>query len=280
MNFFSSCYFAITCVVLSATPLIAQSNIAADAQATALGNATIADAAINAVFHNAAALTRQTAPSIICSYEQRFALTAFKTIATAYVQPSASGALGFSLSQYGSETYREQKIGIGYGKKLATNLAVGVQLDVLWLQMREYGSRLVPLVGASVWYRVNTDIDVGASIYNPLAMSVSEYDRYTTTLRLGAVYRVNTQTRWLAELQQDSEHAWRFKSGIAYQPNELLTARVGVQTSPTVFSLGVGLALSKRWTIEVAVAQHFIVGITPVVNVVYALTDAVATKTE
>jgi hypothetical protein len=114
--------------------------------------------------------------------------------------------------------------------------------------------------------RVMPKFRIGAHIYSPMRVRLTETDLIPTVLSVGGSYQPNDKVFVTAEYEQDFKHDPNFKAGIDYRVAPALSLRAGVGTGIVRISGGIGLHL-KPVTIDIAAQYHQLLGFTPVIGV-------------
>lgn len=252
-------------------PLTAQIGyqLVSSASSLSMGGASVAQQDEHSIFHNPAGLMGVTRSVALLSSEMRFGLKDLKPIGCAFVLPTASGVLGFTFQNFTFDTYRENKLGVAYARRLSAKFNVGVQLDYVHLKIDEYGS--IGLLNFEIGCNtlILKDLVLAVSVFNPMAMKINEVERTPSVFRLGLAYTLNPKVLVCLETEKDVAVPAAFKFGFAYQAVESLTLRCGFRTAPSVFSFGLGYKVNKDFTIDIALANHAYLGITPALSLIY-----------
>ena len=220
---------------------------------------------------NQAATAFQTKPSVGMYYALTGIAEGVNSIQGSGLYPlKKNGTLGINFNYFGFNLYNEKKAGISYALKLADFLSLGVQMDVLNMQIAGYGSRTTATFEMGTFVKVNKNIDIGAHVYNPLRMRVSDFtdERYPTVIRLGATYHTKDQLWVSAQVEKDLDQQLNFKTGVDYAPNEFLILRGSFQTLPVSGSFGAGVKF-KGVQMEVIGAYQKVTGFSPHLGLSY-----------
>jgi hypothetical protein len=245
--------------------------IVGGASSLSLGGASVSLQDEQAVFHNPAGLMGTTKPTALLTSEIKFGLTDLKPIGCAYILPTASGNFGFTFQNYSFETFHESKLGIAYSRRLFSKLNVGIQLDYLRLKIGAYGSANILAFGIGCNTFITNDLVLSFCVYNPILTALDDDNKTPSVFRLGLGYNLNSKVLLCLETEKDIEFPTSFKFGLAYKVIETLTLRCGFRTTPNMFSFGMGYVVKNHFTIDVALANHPNLGLTPALSLMYAL---------
>ncbi|MEZ5013616.1 MAG: hypothetical protein R2794_04930 [Chitinophagales bacterium] len=182
-----------------------------------------------------------------------------------------SGAFGITLDYFGDNTLNQTKIGLGYGRKLAKNVALGVQLDYIGTSTTEIGSAAAFTFAAGVLYKPNSAVSIGAHVFNPIRAETG-FD-YTEELpaifNLGLSYHPSDKIILCAQAEQTIDADMRIRTGIEYHLVEQLSLRCGYASAPSIFSAGAGVHFGDL-EIQLAAQWHQQLGTSPAFGLVYA----------
>ena len=239
------------------------------AQSLSMGGASIGFQNGQAIFHNPAGLVGVTRSSVLLASEIKFGLKDLKPIGAAFVFPTQSGVFGFNLQNYTFDSYRENKLGVAYARRLSSKFNLGVQMDYLRLKIDEYGSTNLLTFEMGCNTLITKDLVLSAYVFNPLSVRLNEIERTPSVFRLGLSYTLNAKVLVCLETEKDNQFPASFKLGLAYTAVESLTLRCGFRTSPSIFSFGFGYNFNSHLTADVALTNHPYLGTTPALSLSY-----------
>lgn len=245
--------------------------IVSGAMSLGIGGASVSVQGADAIFHNPAGLVGTTRSTVLLASEIKFGLKDLKPIGIAFVLPTQSGVLGFSFQNYSFDAYRESKLGVAYARRLSSKFNLGIQLDYLRLKIDEYGSTGLLTFEIGCNTLILNDLVLSAYLFNPVAVRLNEVERTPSVFRLGLGYHLNSKVLLSLETEKDIEYPASFKFGLTYKALETLTLRCGFRTAPSMFSFGFGYAISKYLTVDLALASHANLGMTPALSLSYGL---------
>ncbi len=255
----------------SFAPLLSQSSglPPGGARGLAMGGTGLTFTDVHAVWTNPAAMTEVEQLEAAAYGELRYGQAELKLVNAAACFPTASGTFGVSLSYFGFESYNEQSIGVAYGRKLFDKLSIGAQVFAFSTRIPDYGNQIRPAFELGLYSALTSRMRVGFRVRNPQRIELLDGEYLPTYLSLGAQYRPSEQLRLLAEVEKDLRASARFRGGFEYDFAELLHLRLGVASSPSLFSFGVGYQIGERLVLDVAATYHDVLGITPAVGLRY-----------
>ncbi len=224
---------------------------------------------IHSLFTNQAGLANLEDLEVTAFGRQRFLLSSLNNFSLGVAYPTNSGTIGLSLDYFGFSTFNEQKIGIAYGRKLFDKLQIGAKFDFLNTRIEEFGSRSNFTFELGFISELLPELTLGAHIYNPLRLEITEDEILPSILTIGAGYKPSEKVLLILELQKDVDFPATFKGGVEYYVIDIFSIRAGVGNQPSAFSFGFGLKLKSGIAIDLASSYHTILGFTPSVGLVY-----------
>jgi hypothetical protein len=248
----------------------------AGAAGAGAGDASVAYTNINAAIGNQAGLAFMDKWAATAFYESRFGLPEAAAIGAAAAVPlRKAGIFALTVNSFGkADRYAEQKIGLGYARKLAPNISIGGQLDYIALVIPQYGNKGYVTFELGLLAQVMPKLKVGVHAYSPIRQRINEKDYIPAVLSAGAAYEPNKKCVITAEYEQDLRNFPIFKAGVDYRIANALSLRLGVGTStigsavlvsPVRVSGGLGVHLSK-FIIDIAAQYHSQLGYSPTVG--------------
>ena len=120
---------------------------------------------VHAAWANPAGLSNLNAIGFAFYGEQRFSLSELKQVSAAAAMPAGkNGGLGLTLGYFGFDAYNEQRVGIAYGRKLAKNISMGVQMFAWSTRIPEYGNKTAMSFELGVQGRISPEVSLAAKL--------------------------------------------------------------------------------------------------------------------
>lgn len=235
----------------------------------ALGGTGLVFTDAHSVWTNPAGLGRLEALGLNASGEQRFALAELQTVQFGAALPVANGGFGLSVLSFGFTSYRENRLGLSYGRQLSDNFRLGVELVGFNASVPAYESRFAATFSLGAQLDILDNLTVGFRAFSLMRVETAEGEFLPQLLSAGLGYRPNNKILLMAEIHQDIDFAARFRGGLEYQLTDQFHARLGVVSGPGEMSFGLGMAALENWRIEVGASWHEVLGLTPGVGLVY-----------
>ncbi len=213
------------------------------ARASALGGASVTLYDAWSTTNNIGALGMIDQYQMAVAYENRFFLPQVGMRSIAFAGPLGGGSIGVVGHNYGYAGYANNRLGLGYARKLSDYVSLGVQVDYVQVRMGDiYGSKSTLVGEVGVLIMPTEKIRLGAHVYNPTRSKLANFDdeRIPTSLRIGGQYIFSEKVSLLLELDKDMDLKLNIKSGIEYTPVESMFIRAGFATAQNAFNLGFG----------------------------------------
>lgn len=243
----------------------------AGARSASMGSSSVALTDLWSAFNNQAALSGLTAPAAGFYYENRFMLKELGFKAAAFVYPYKTSTVALSITQFGFEAWKENKVGLSYSKAFSNYLAIGVQLDYCMMHRDEhYGDFNYLTFEVGILSEITQRFTMGAHVYNPMNTGISETndERAPAVFRLGGAYKVTDNFTITAETEKDINHRTLFKSGFEYIIIPEIQLRAGITSEPSTFCFGVGI-FYRKFTMDFSASYHQVLGFSPQTSVIY-----------
>ncbi len=243
--------------------------IVAGARGAGMGGTGLNFYDVNAAFLNQAGLANVEYPMAIAVAERRFLNSPIQSLGGAIAYPTDFGTFGLTLQNFGIAEFNEQKVGLAYARKLLDNFRLGIQFDFLNTQIQDYGSKGILTFEIGLQIDLLPDLQLGLHAYSPMQVELIEGELIPTIYSVGVAYLASEKVTVNAELMKDIDYPVRFRAGVEYQMLEQFYFRVGMASAPTLVTLGVGIALEKGLTIDIASTYHQFLGISPSIAILY-----------
>lgn len=178
------------------------------------------------------------------------------------------GSVGLIISNFGIEEYTQQKYGLSYSRYLSSALTVGIQFDYLTTRIEGYGSTGNFTIEGGLQYQISKTIRVAAHVVNPLGVTsgtaLSDYSIYQG----GIAYLPSEKLDIYADVSKKGDYN-SMHIGIGYAVIPQLRIRLGIQTNPSTFGVGLGYRINDKASFDGAVSSHEFLGNTPAISFNY-----------
>jgi hypothetical protein len=240
------------------------------AKSAAMGHVGVMFKDEQSLLSNQAGLGAMKNYAVLAATQRRFMLSELDAVAVGGIVPTRSGTFALLLQNYGYSEFRQQKIGIAYGRQLFENFYAGASFDYFQTRISEYGSNGTVSVQIGLQAQLSKQLLLGAHLANPAKVEIAEGDRLPTIFNMGLAWTPSAKTSIAFELEKDIDFPLRAKGGIEYQAAKPVFLRIGVASNPTTAHFGLGLLIKENIKVDVASSYHQVLGFSPSVGVGYA----------
>lgn len=180
------------------------------------------------------------------------------------------GVFGASINYFGDNTFNQTQIGIGYGRKLAENVSIGLQLDYVGTKTIEVGSGAAFTFDIGILYKPVKSLTIGAKTFNPIRAKtgLTYEEELPSIINVGIAYQPSEKLLICLEGEQTINNDLRAKGGIEYHIVEQLYLRGGYISNPSMFTSGLGVKI-KELKLDLSAQFHQQLGLTPGLGMSY-----------
>ncbi len=180
------------------------------------------------------------------------------------------GVFGASVNYFGDNTFNQTQIGIGYGRKLAENVSLGIQLDYIGTKTIEVGSGSAFTFDIGILYKPVKSLSIGAKAFNPIRAKtgLAYEEELPAIINVGVAYQPSEKLLLCFEGEQTINDDLRAKGGIEYHIAEQLYLRGGYISNPSMFTSGIGVVI-KALKLDLSAQFHQQLGLTPGLGMSY-----------
>ncbi|MEP7321624.1 MAG: hypothetical protein ABI761_06880 [Saprospiraceae bacterium] len=170
---------------------------------------------------------------------------------------------------YGLPEYHQRSFGLGYGRLISNKLSIGSSFQYLQFFNTLNENRPLTLLTLGTLYVLSDQLSLGASFHLPFTSSGIEGYYAAPSFQIGSSYAVSDLVKIYTELDKMNDFGWNIKIAFEYQVINAFVLRIGVSTSPQLFSTGISLKLSPRIRVDIASLFYQRIGLTPSLSLVY-----------
>jgi hypothetical protein len=203
---------------------------------------------------------------IITGGDLRFAQPDIRSGFVGFARPLQQGGVGASFHYFGNEFLSQSKLGLAYGRPFGKNLSVGLQLNYLRWQIPDNGAVNVLTFDVGMQALITPTVLGAVHVYSPWQVKVVDNEPLPTLIRAGLRWQLEKHILLATEVEKDIDFGSNVRAGFEYLPNKVLVLRGGVQTRPGRYSLGIGLNMSEKIRLDLAVDYHQQLGVTPAMS--------------
>lgn len=244
------------------------------ARSVSMANAVIASPSNESLFSNQAGLAGIRDFLITVTYESKYGLNEYSTMALGTVIPFAKGTAGISFTQFGRKLYRISKTGIAYSRNFGESVAAALQFDVL---SESFPENSLPFMTMTVEMGMITIISpivkVGFHLCNPFSYTKSaivSMHRRPSVFRCGVAWIISNELNYFGEIEKMSGNLPCIKTGIEFSALGAFKLRAGVQGVDLQPSAGFGF-INDRLIVDMGFSYHGNLGFSPIITLNYCL---------
>lgn len=218
------------------------------------------------VFHNPSLLALSTGKVLHFDYFNRYGLKELGTLGGSYQQVNPFMPAAVQLSTFGYDAYRETRIRLLAGKRIARRWTLGIGLHYTWWQTlleENPRSRLGCDLGATFSPFDNLLIGMLISDFPSWPIGKKEIvneDNNSYLVEIGFQWRIINDLLIVVSLESGESVAVAGRLGMEYDLFPDFSVRAGLQTDPFQPSAGVGYRL-RSVTFDVATVYHPVLGL-------------------
>ncbi|MFA7229293.1 MAG: hypothetical protein WC061_09680 [Melioribacteraceae bacterium] len=191
-----------------------------------------------------------------------YGIKELSTAFASYCEPTAAGSFGAGFSIYGFDLYKETNIAVGFGKKIAENLSLGITSVYQNISIRNYGSKGIVLFNFGGSIKLGSKIGIGFTAQNITRESIADGSNQKPTLFwLGTDLRFVKEISFTAAIQKEIGFNPSFRLGVEYAITGFLILRGGVSDEPDTYCGGIGV-LAGIIQFDYAITSHNYLGLT------------------
>jgi len=265
--------FSIFILFILAAPILkAQEVYLPGSRSQALAGASSSLADCWSAFGNQAGLAQVDRLTIGGAFQNRFFVKELSTSSGLLILPVFSSVFAFSVYQFGKTSFRQEKFGLAFARRLNPRLHFGIQFNYYRFFLAEENQSIGTYgVELGFQYQLTHQLLLGIHVLNPYKTYIKTFSgeySYPSRLNMGASFQLSESFVFVLELQKDLVYPMNIKSGLEYSILKKLTIRTGISGKPYELSAGLGFAVQKL-KIDMAVAYNQYLGNSPSISFQY-----------
>ncbi len=208
------------------------------AHVLSMGSAGAMFTGIESIYTNPAGLTDLEKFGFDVSYDRRFNLNELATVSLAGAKKIGRNAIGVSVSRFGYSAYSENRAGLTYARKLFDKVSIGGSFHYLGYNIENYGSANRFTFDIGLQSEINENLSIGAYIFNPASISLTEEQDVPSRMSIGLRYTVSSKAKVYMDVSKTINRSPEFKFAVDYQVVEAFSLRGGANISQSSFHFG------------------------------------------
>ena len=219
--------------------------------------------------HNQAVLGQVKQFSIGVNGERKYLLNDLSDYIASAVLPVKEGAFGFIANRSGSIAYSQSLFAVSFGRKINEWVNIGIQFNYYLTNRMYFGNNSSINADVSLLGKVTEQLYAGIQLHNLIPNAGNKSDqRIPFQISSGLGYAVSKELFLGMMLRKIETEGIDWIPEIDYTINNILSARLGIQSSNSIYYGAVGILLGN-YKLEVTSSIHPYLGITPGLGIIY-----------
>ncbi len=200
--------------------------------------------------------------------ERRFNLDELTTLSIGGYYKLDNAAFTMSMVRFGYEDYSEQKVNLGYARKLFSGFSMGGNFTYIQYRLNEFGNKNLFSFDIGLKAEVSKTLAISTFVNNPASLKFNDNIDIPVRLATGINYHPTPKVQWMAEIEKIIESDITIKSAIVYYPIESVSLRIGADLTRNYVGFGFGYNL-QGFSILGAYTLNQILGNNPAISLSY-----------
>lgn len=202
--------------------------------------------------------------------QSRFAGTGIRAGSVQAILPSGSkAAFGLNMEWYGLPEYLQQLLRFGHGRALSPRLTIGASLHYMSWHISQAEPRRKFGFDVGLSYKINSGLWFSWSSFSPFIQGKGAHPASQGTHLAGLNYTISKLVFLYAEWEKTDNRPWKTRVALEYRIVPVLSLRMGVSTKPAGMGGGFGLQLDPRMALDISMAFHPALGVSPSLSLRY-----------
>lgn len=224
---------------------------------------------IASIYTNPAGIATVERYALDVSYDRRYNLSQLSTVSVAGVASLGKGAFGFSVAQFGSSVYSEGRIGLHYGRQLFDKVSVGGGFHYMRYDAGVYGVANRFTFELGVQSVINDKLSMGAYVFSPGAVALTDDQDVPSRFSLGAKYKVSKKADIYIDVSKTINRSPDFSFATDYRIADQFSIRAGANITQSSIHFGPAYHFSNGLSILGAYAFDNRLGHTTALSLSY-----------
>lgn len=221
--------------------------------------------------NNIGALGLQDKFAVGASFQSRYFLPEAALKSVALAAPLGGGTIGLVGHQFGYAAFSDNRVGLGYARKLSDYLSLGVQMNYLNVRIGHiYGNRSTLTAEVGLLIMPTDNIRLGVHVYNPTRSKLADFDdeRVPSYMALAGQYIFSEKVSGIIQVEKGLDDPINIITGLEYNPVESIFIRTGYATAKGIASFGFGYQW-KELNADVSAQWHQTLGFSSGITLSY-----------
>lgn len=202
---------------------------------------------------------------IIAGTEVKFGLPELRT----YTIYSQIKSYSIAVTSFGSDLYKENVIGFGFGFPVVKKLAVGLNISLLNYWIKEHYSHLGYSIRVGGFFQ-NSPFEIGAWVNNINIPRFSEIDYVPLSYSVRCSYFAVHNLSFNFAIRGVETDLPFFNFGAFYSPYKIIELAAGINTEPLLLEYGLKINLGE-FTMGYAGSHHRQLGLSHQLSIAFGV---------
>lgn len=196
--------------------------------------------------------------------EKRFMLDELKGYTAIVAVPTPSGTIGFQADYFGSSSFNESQLGMVYGRKISSEIDVGVKFNYHSIRLPGYGTASAVNFEGGAIFHFTDKLHSGIHVYNPTRSKLGKtgLEKLASAYVFGLGYEASEKLFLSTEIAKYEDQPIGVNAGLQYNLQTRLFIRTGISTASNNSYVSAGLNVGFG-RIDINTAYHPQLGFTP-----------------
>lgn len=202
-----------------------------------------------------------------------FSLEELAWLGAVYVEPVGAGGVLAAFSRFGSDLYRETRVGVSFGTAISPTFSAGLRMDFDHLSVSSYGATSCGALSAAFEAAPVRTVVLTVLVENALTTKPpGSPERPPLSLHLAISVSAPAGIRLVAKAVKDDRFLLETGLGAEIALHDAFTLRTGATIDPATWSAGVGLHVAAV-DFDYALVVHFPLGVTHYISFSFRPTE-------
>ncbi len=234
-----------------------------------LGRATVSMKGLSSIFSNQAGLAFIEGFGIEANALRRYNIQGLDLFSLGVAYQVGEGAFGISMAQYGFDSYKEQKLGLAYARKMSSDFSASLQFDLMNIRVSEFGNRFFFSFELGFYSEISNSVHLGVHVFSPAGISLDEDYNIPARFRMGPKFILSPELNVYVEFEKVIDLDPALKLGIDYAFQRNFRLRLGIIPTLSEYSFGFSYRFQDSMDLRGSASYDGILGTTSAIGFAY-----------
>lgn len=223
---------------------------------------------IFSAMRNPAAMGRISGFSLGIYCERKYMLEGLKYFQGATAVLTDHGSFGLAIDHLELNEYKENRVGLIYGRQVGAKVDVGVKFNYHLVRMGVYGSTFAVTADAAVVLHLTDKLHSGMAIANPAGSQEAGGVSPGTSCIWGIGYETSEKLLTTLEIIKEKNQPVGITTGIQYRVHSNLNLFASITGVSSLINAGVELSF-KKYRATLLTSFHQTLGFSPALRIIF-----------